>query len=160
MSEVEREKILGMKASGISGAAISRSIGRSKTVINVFFFKKILLYVVNVSTQGDLVHFQRGKGFQFFDERAKKKMSSSEIVRDLNLPCISQTVRNVLSSNLKAEFKKLHPRPPLTMKHKFGHLEFTKNTLLLEKCNFFHTRKKLILMGQTAVKNTSMILKE
>ena len=36
LSEVERGKILGMKASGMSGAAISRSIGRSKMVVNNF----------------------------------------------------------------------------------------------------------------------------
>ena len=36
LSEVERRKILGMKASGMSSGDISRSIGGSNTVVNNF----------------------------------------------------------------------------------------------------------------------------
>ena len=49
-----------MKASRVSGAAISWSIDRSKIVVNIFF-KKILLNKVNASDQEDQVHFQSGK---------------------------------------------------------------------------------------------------
>lgn len=58
-------------------------------------------------------------------------MSSSEIVCALSLPCTSRNVRNVLSSNSRAQFVKLQPRPPLTKKHKLPRLEFAKKYVSL-----------------------------
>ena len=42
--------------------------------------------MLNASAQGDQEHFQSGTNRQFFDGRATKKMSSKDIVLDLNLP--------------------------------------------------------------------------
>ena len=60
-----------MKASGMNGAAISRSIGRSKTVVNNFL-KNPSKYGKCKCTHGDQVYFQSGRNGQFFDEHWTK----------------------------------------------------------------------------------------
>ena len=60
----------------------------------------------------------------------RQKKASSEIVRDLNQPCTSSTVRDALNSNPMAEFLKLQLWPPLTKKHKLARLEFAKKYFL------------------------------
>lgn len=129
LSDVERGKILGMKASGMSGAAISRSIGRSKTVVNNFL--KDPSKYGKCKRPGRPSALSKRQKSTVFRWACDKKMSSSEIVCDLSLPCTSRTVRNVLSSNPRAQFVKLQPRQPLTKKDKLARLEFAKKYVSL-----------------------------
>ena len=107
LSEVECGKILGMKASRMSGAAILRSIGRSKMVVN-HFLKNHSEYS-KCKFPGRPSTLSKQQKSTVFRWVCDKKMSSSEIVRDLNLPCTSRTVLNALNSNPRADFLKLQP---------------------------------------------------
>ena len=129
LSDIERGKILGMKACGMSGAAISRSIDKTKTVVNNFL--KDPSKYGKCKRTGRPSALSRRQKSTVFRWGCEKKNSFSEIVRDLSLACISRTVRNVLSSNPRAQFVKLRPRLALRKKHKLARLEFAKKYVSL-----------------------------
>ena len=124
MSEVERRKILGIKSCGMSGAAIARSIDRSKTVVNNFL-KNPSLYG-KCKRPGRPSALSRRQKSAVFRWACGKKISSSKIVTDLSLPCTNRTVCNVLSSNPRSKFVKLQPHPSLKKEHNLTCLEFAK----------------------------------
>ena len=56
-------------------------------------------------------------------------MSSVQIQEQLQLPCTSRTVRNVLSNNPTAQFKKFKGKPPLSKHYKNTCLDFARKHL-------------------------------
>ena len=51
-------------------------------------------------------------------------MSSAQIQEQLQLPCTSRTVRNVLNNNPIVQFKEFKGKPPLSKHHKNARLDF------------------------------------
>ena len=56
----------------------------------------------------------------------QKKETANEVRRNLNLPCSSRTVQNVLNKHPHVSYGKLVSRPPLTNYHKRRRVDFAK----------------------------------
>lgn len=133
LTDLEKGKILAYSETGHSKSAISRLIGRSRTVISNFLLK------------GDKYGLKKPtKGNTKIDKKTKRriirhvkstKSSSNDVKGDLKLNVTARTVRNVLSKTNFMHFSKIQTKPVLTKAHRCKRLTYA--TECLKKGNFW-----------------------
>lgn len=124
LSEIERGKVLAFRNCGMTGYEIAKRINRSKTVV--------YNYLKNPGKYGQQKRTGRPSSLTVRQKRAivrtacSKNETSNQIRRELQLPCTSRTVRNVLQKNPNVRYAKVKSHLPLTKQHKTDRVEFAK----------------------------------
>ena len=129
LSESGKGKILAFRECRLSGCDISTRVNRSKTV--VYSFLKNPGQYGNKKHLGRLASATPCQVSAVVRRACLKKQTSNHINQDMQLPCTSRTVCNVLSRDPNVKFSKVKARPPFTKQHKMKRINLPKSTLLL-----------------------------
>lgn len=124
LTESEKVIIDSMISQGTSIRQIGRNIVRSDRVVRNYL-RLGSKYGVKRKTKGNTKLTLRIKG-QIKDAASRKKLSSSQIVGELNLPVTARRVRQILQDDQNLVWKKPQKKPNLTKRHKVLRMAFAK----------------------------------
>jgi len=128
LTDFEKGQISTFHGLGWSNRRIASEIGRSHCVVNS--------YLSNPETYGTAKSPGRPSVLSPRDKRhiinlaSNSMVSSARLKSDLNLPCTSRTVRNVLKNSEFIVHAKMNPCPKLTQVHKDTRLAFAERMII------------------------------
>lgn len=125
LTDIEKQRIVDLKNSGMTQREIATEINRSQGVVKNFLQAGIENYGTN-KRSGRPTKISPTVKRAVLREMSKTGASSSQMVRRFNLDCDSSLVRKWAAASDNLKYRKCLSKPPLKQRHKEARLEFAE----------------------------------